>query len=147
MKKVHKLTLLIGFGAIGLGLALFIEQKLTPRVEPMPPVVEQQVQKPNISVQINQGDGTVETYEQITAETAFDALTTVANQKNIPVAVKEYDFGIMVEGVGNLHNSPERYWMYFINGSAGVEAANKAKLAENDVVEWKYSAPESVDMP
>jgi len=74
--------------------------------------------------------------------TAFSILEEIANKESIIVETKKYDFGTMVESIGDNKNSKEKAWIYFVNKTAGDVAADKKTLNAGDVVEWKFIKPE-----
>ena len=139
MNRFNKASLLIGGIALLVGLFLYAEQQIFPGKSEIPPVMQKQ-EIPLVTLTINNGD-TIATYSGVRSATPFDSLTSVTSENNIVIETKQYDFGVMVESIDNKRNSNEKAWIYFINGTAGQEAANKAVLYDGDVVEWKYIPP------
>ncbi len=86
----------------------------------------------------------VERYTEVQLEqpaTAFSLLESVAEEEEIKVTTKQYDFGIFVESIGGVENTKERAWIYFVNGKSGEVASDQYKLSSGDVVEWRYIEP------
>jgi NADPH-dependent ferric siderophore reductase len=74
-------------------------------------------------------------------QTVYSLLDQHAKQKSLTLKTKQYAFGILVEAIGNQANSPDKAWIYFVNGVAGDVAADKKILKPKDKVEWKYIKP------
>lgn len=76
------------------------------------------------------------------SDSVFNLLRTVVAKENIELGVKEYDFGTLVEKIGDLQNTPDKSWIYFVNGASGDVAADQKIFNAGDTVEWKYVKPE-----
>ena len=72
------------------------------------------------------------------AQTPFSAL----QQLNLPVEIKTYPFGVLVESVAGFTNSTARAWIYFVNNQAGQVAADQHQLTAGDTVQWRFTKPE-----
>ena len=83
----------------------------------------------------------VSTYSGIFATTPFDALQKVATDNQIFLKIKQYDFGMFVEEIGDRSNFTDYAWLYSINGVSGDVAADKKILKTGDLVEWHYMKP------
>jgi hypothetical protein len=83
----------------------------------------------------------IATYSNVLAMNAFEALKSVADEQQIVLKTKQYDFGIFVERIGNFSSSNESAWLYFVNGISGETAADKKILKTGDTVEWRYMKP------
>lgn len=94
----------------------------------------------HVVLKIDTGDH-IATYDGIPASNAFDALATVTRTHAISLITKKYDFGIFVERIGNLTNSKNNVWIYYVNGASGDVAADKKSVKNGDVVGWKYTKP------
>lgn len=81
------------------------------------------------------------TYSDIQASTPYEALVFIARKNNIQLQTKQYDFGVFVEGIGEIKNTPEKAWIYYVNGKSGEVASDKYELKQGDSVEWKYTTP------
>ncbi len=95
---------------------------------------------PSVSVTLDTGT-TVATISGVTAQNAFQALSTAAKKQNLELKTKQYDFGVYVEQIGTFANTKEKSWIYFVNGTSGTVAADKQNLNAGDTVEWKYITP------
>lgn len=102
-----------------------------------PPAVEEQ----GVGVVIDAGDGTVISGTLPTAASAYEALTTVARERNLEVGVREFDFGMFVERIGTYSSTPQKAWLYYVNDQSGDVAADKKAVQPGDRVEWKYEQP------
>lgn len=74
----------------------------------------------------------------VSAQTAYEALEKIAKEKDLLIEVKQYQFGVMVEKIGQKTNSDTYAWLYSINGKPGNTAADSYFLKAGDKVEWKY---------
>lgn len=79
--------------------------------------------------------------ELVQAKTAYEALQAAAKNRGWQLQVKNYDFGQLVEAINGQKNTSDKAWIYFINGQAATQAADKQELKAGDVVEWKYIKP------
>lgn len=96
--------------------------------------------KEGVRAEIDFGDNK-KSYENISASNAYLVLVEAAKKDNLGVEIKQYDFGILVEKVGNYTNSKDRVWVYYVNGESGNVAADKKEIKNGDLVEWKYVKP------
>ena len=94
----------------------------------------------NIKLIIDNGT-TKTTYDAVSAQTVFDALMNVSRAHSISVVKKDYSFGVFIEQIGNLANTKDKTWIYYVNGASGDVAADKKTLKNGDVVEWRYTKP------
>lgn len=74
-------------------------------------------------------------------DTAFSVLKASAEKENIILQVKQYDFGVFVEKIGDFESSAKKSWIYYVNGESGQIAADQQKLKNGDKIEWKYEIP------
>lgn len=70
--------------------------------------------------------------------TAYSILERLSQDKNIPLETQQYDFGIFVQSLDGKESSVEKYWIYYVNGESGQQAADKVVLKDGDKIEWKY---------
>jgi hypothetical protein len=92
---------------------------------------------PIVQVSLNDGSSAPAAIN-IQATTAYDALFLAAKEKGKTVQAKKYDFGVFVEKIGELGNTKDNVWIYYVNGKSGTVAADKQPLKAGDTVEWKY---------
>lgn len=97
-----------------------------------------------ITLVLDFGDGKIATYSglKVTEKTVFAALKKVTDDKNLELKIKEYSFGKLVEQIDEFKNKKEKAWIYFVNGKSGEVAADKMKVKDGDIIEWKYIKPE-----
>ena len=95
---------------------------------------------PQVTVIIDDGAQT-RTFSEIKANNAYLAIQEATKKANLEVKVKQYDFGVLVEAIGDQINSSDKAWIYFVNGTAGDVAADQKQLNSGDKVEWKYIEP------
>ncbi|MCX6816673.1 MAG: DUF5667 domain-containing protein [Candidatus Beckwithbacteria bacterium] len=89
-----------------------------------------------VKTKIDFGDNQVVT-ATVSASTALEALENASSG----VKVKDYDWGKLVEEVTTKKNTPQKAWIYFVNGEAGKVAADKQEVKAGDIVEWRYEKP------
>lgn len=132
------LLLLISLGILG-GLGTLGILGRRPGPTPAPVVRVEQPVKPQAKVVIENGE--IRTEATVSAKTAFEALEIITSQQHLTPKVKQYDFGVFVEGIGGVDNTKDKAWIYFVNGKSPEMAADKYLLKPGDVVEWKYIKP------
>ena len=87
------------------------------------------------------GVETVIEFEVTEAMTALELLQEGAKASELEVKIKEYDFGSLVEAIGEKENTKEKAWIYYVNGEPGTQAADMYQLKSGDLIEWKYIPP------
>ena len=130
----------MNYKKIFVGLALFAIAALASWKVLSPSRTPLQNPFSRVQVVLNSGES-IATYDGVLATTAFDALTAVAKDHNIPIETKQYDFGIFVEKIGNLAKTKDKAWIYYVSGVSGEVAADKKSVTDGDVVEWQYTKP------
>ena len=73
------------------------------------------------------------------AASAYEALQNIAKENNLQLKTKQYDFGIMVTGIGQYENGKLMYWIYEVNGKTPPLSADKYVINSGDIINWKYS--------
>lgn len=136
MKQQFIVGLVIVIGVIFVSALYYVGPNRIGRV-PAAPLLAVQV-KPEVAFLLDEGDGNVATVSTA-AKNPLEALLLVADAKGEQVTVKSYDFGSLVQKVGNHENSSTKAWIYFVNGKSGEVAADKYELKSGDSVEWKYT--------
>ena len=76
----------------------------------------------------------------VKAKTPYQTLEMVAGNEGYQITTKQYKYGLMVEEINRLKNTPEKYWLYSVNGNPGKIAADRYQLNSGDIVEWKYTS-------
>ncbi|MBU1322816.1 DUF4430 domain-containing protein [Patescibacteria group bacterium] len=94
-----------------------------------------------VEIRVDFGDSEEAAVELVEAKTAYEALQAAAKNRGWLIQVKNYDFGNLVEAINGQKNTSDKAWIYFINGQAATQAADKQELKAGDVVEWKYEKP------
>jgi hypothetical protein len=138
MKRIIVFVLIILF-------AFFLVSRVVPGIKTQkqvaPPVPTLVVPEKRSAILVLDDGKTIATYSGIFAKNAFEILTIVGNQNNIPIVTKQYDFGVFVQKVGDMENTKDKAWIYSVNGKSGEVAADQYELKNGDVVEWKYTKP------
>lgn len=96
-------------------------------------------QKKEAELVINYG-GESKTYQyQFEGEkTAFDILKETADKENIPIATKQYDFGIFVDEINGYKSDQYSAWVYTVNDESVMVGADQKQIENGDKVEWKF---------
>ena len=62
----------------------------------------------------------------------------VVLQRTHTIAVKEYSFGVLVEGInGVLGGTDGKYWLYYVNNQAATVGAGEYLLVPGDEISWR----------
>ena len=131
------MLLLISLGILGgLGTLVILEKRPDPT-----PAPQVKVEQLKLQTQVVIENEETRKEATVSAKTAFEALQNLAQQENLDLKTKQYDFGVFVEGIGGVENTKEKAWIYFINGKSAEVAADKYELKNGDIIEWKYIAP------
>ena len=101
-----------------------------------------------VTVELNFGNGTVLTFEQVELEknTPLEALYVACGLEMANMSVKTTYYALfdstMVDSVGNFENGQDlRYWQYYVNGEMPMEGADRVKLNNGDRVVWSFEVP------
>lgn len=95
-----------------------------------------------VNLSVDYGNGKTGTYENLQSssqESAYSILKKKMDETGIEVKSKSYDFGTMVESIGDVTASPTYFWAYSVNGQMGNISADKYILKDGDLVEWKFT--------
>jgi len=140
--KINKIFFIIPLLTLGIFLLRIPKNSVTqnPIFEtPTPSVIPQKV-----STVIDYGDGKKTTHlrEFTASQSAFTFLQNLTEELEIPLAVKQYPFGTLVESIGKYQNSKNQSWIYFVNSQSASVSADQYILQPGDLVEWKYIKPQ-----
>lgn len=93
-----------------------------------------------VDLSLDFGEGKVSTYSLSIDDspTVLELLNRLAEENNLNLVTKDYDFGILIEEIGEVKNNQENFWLYFVNGKLGEVSADKYELKKGDRIEWKY---------
>ena len=80
--------------------------------------------------------------ESVIASASAQTPLSALQQLSLPVEIKTYPFGVLVESVAGFTNSTARAWIYFVNNQAGQVAADQHQLTAGDTVQWRFTKPE-----
>ncbi|MBO4627112.1 MAG: DUF4430 domain-containing protein [Lachnospiraceae bacterium] len=75
-------------------------------------------------------------------DTVYNALTVAAASAGLPLDVGGLGTGGYIRGIGTLREfdfGSLSGWMYYVNGEAPSESCNSRRLADGDVIEWRYT--------
>jgi hypothetical protein len=74
----------------------------------------------------------------IAGETAYQLLIRVANAQAFSVNATDYGWGMFVEGIGNLNNTRDICWFFYINGKISEVGSSAYEVQPKDLIEWRY---------
>jgi len=95
----------------------------------------------NVTVLIDRGLGTILKFDVEAKDNTnvLSALKKVNTQYNIGLETKKYDTGELVTNLaGQKNGDGGKYWIYYINGQASVNAIDKQIIKPGDQVEFKF---------
>ncbi|KKR75996.1 MAG: hypothetical protein UU21_C0021G0019 [Candidatus Levybacteria bacterium GW2011_GWA2_40_8] len=101
-------------------------------------VAGEATEQKEITVILDFGEGKAETYSAKNAATVLEALEQTAKDNNIPLFLKEFSFGTLVETIGSKTNDKEKAWVYYVNGQTAEVGADQFEVNTGDIIEWKY---------
>jgi hypothetical protein len=133
MPKKILLVLLLPIFVIGTFTYKSLKTITTPRVLPASISIDQAtliIDKYSVSLSLSD------------PQTALSLLTTAAKLQSLKLTTKQYDFGVLVEAIGDLANTSDKSWIYFVNGNSASVGADKYIVNPGDVIEWKYVKPQ-----
>jgi uncharacterized ubiquitin-like protein YukD len=139
MKTMKKYLPLILILIVASGLFLF--KKYSPTNVSVP--VQETVSEQKINLTIDFGNKDIKNYDLTIGpeDTAFSVLKTITEKEKIILQVKQYDFGVFIEKIGDFESTAKKSWIYYLNGESGQIAADQQKLKNGDKIEWKYEIP------
>ena len=95
------------------------------------------------SAQLDRGDGSAVKLYTLRAEkdiTALEQLQRITNVNNISLEIKTECYGSYADSLNGLNGGTDgNYWMYSVNAKTAEVGADQYKLAEGDVVEWRFT--------
>ncbi len=96
-----------------------------------------------VNLIINFGGEDIKSFDLVTnpEDTTFSVLKTTLEKEGINLQVKQYDFGVFIEKIGESESTAKKSWIYYVNGQSGQVAADQQKLENGDKIEWKYEIP------
>jgi len=104
--------------------------------------VKEEISQPTNLI-IDYGQGPVEIFQTEFKEgmTAFDLLKNKTEELNIVLKTKDYDFGILIEAIGDKENGEDgKYWLYYVNGELPMVSVDKHEIKSGDKVEFKFES-------
>lgn len=141
MKKVN-IYILIGIGIIIIGGWMILSNINQPiSTKETNQSLQENIKNEIVLLIVNDGEETPKIYETKFNEgvTAFALLKNAVEKLNIALKTKNYDFGILVEAIGNKENGQGgKYWLYYVNGQMPMVSADKNVLKPGDKVEFKF---------
>ncbi len=137
MKKNFK-YLLLGLVIFLAGATFF----LSVRKAPMSPKVEVAQTQATLVIDYGNGNKIASSFIPEQGESAYGALKSVAEEKKITLDTQQYDFGIFVKSIGGYESSADMAWIYYINGTSGMVAADKQEIKAGDTIEWRFVKPQ-----
>lgn len=137
-KKLIILAVCVGF-VLQIGYRIYTGDTVKSATLLNSPTQIQEIQ--GVGVRIEFAPEQTETVTIADAGTVFIALQKAAEEKQLALITKQYDFGVFVERIGTFSATPQKVWIYYLNGQSGDIAADKKAVKAGDQVEWKYESP------
>lgn len=75
---------------------------------------------------------------KVKAQNVYEALIKITSENNLVLDIKKYQFGVMVNKIGDKENKGNTGWTYLVNGKPGQMAADQYKVMSGDIIEWLY---------
>lgn len=96
----------------------------------------------SVELTLNKGDGAPVTYPEtvVRGTTALALLQTVAEKNNIALTTQQFDFGVLVMGIGDLQQTSSQYWNFIVNGQPATVGASTYELQAGDKIEFRYGS-------
>jgi hypothetical protein len=95
-----------------------------------------------VSSEPTTNDSTMFEFRNVLGEnqTVFALLTSVSDWGNFTIEFSDYSSqdGKFIDAIAGVENQ-EASWEYSINGEYGVKACDLRKVADGDIIIWKYS--------
>lgn len=143
MKKINIITT-IGIGIILIfisSLIMFSDKTEQPISQEEIGVSQENVKKEIVLLVIDDSEGTPRIFEvELNEEaTAFDLLRDKAEELDIFLKIKNYDFGILIEAIGDKENGQDgKYWLYYVNGEMPMISVDQQAIESGDKIEFKF---------
>lgn len=140
-KQNFSLGLILGIIMLaGVWLLFFQEFNQPASIGQVEIEIEKEI-KNEATLTINSGEENIQIFESEFKQgtTAFDLLKNKAEETGLILETKVYDFGTLIETIGDQKNGDEgKYWLYYINNEMPMVAVDKQELNPGDKVEFKF---------
>ncbi|MDO8424769.1 MAG: DUF4430 domain-containing protein [bacterium] len=140
MKTSFKNALTLGLLlVVSAGLATYFTGNSQPKNQIW--FIEEGANTQEAVLEINDGQSPLKSFEAQIGErtTAFDLLKSGVKELGLALESKSYDIGVFIETIGNVKNGEDgKYWMYYVNGTLPMVAADKTEIKPGDKVEFKF---------
>lgn len=80
------------------------------------------------------------TFDLVGRTTAYDLLTRASLKDAFSVDVKQYDFGVFIEGVEGVKGDATKFWAFYVNGSQANVGADSYVVQPGDMIEFRLEA-------
>lgn len=139
---LSKYFIVIGIGLIILvsGLVIFSDKISQFFLEEETETSQETIER-EVSLIIDDGEESPKIFEAEFKEgfTAFNLLKEKTEELNIILKTKTYDFGVLIEAIGDKENGENgKYWLYYVNEEMPPVAADKKEIKPGDKIEFKF---------
>ena len=125
-----------------LAFFFFYRHNLQPAIPISAPVPTQAIRQVTLIIDYGDGEKSTHIREFTASQSAFTLLQAISTEKNIPLVVKEFSFGKLVESINQISNTKNKAWIYLVNSRSPEVGADQYQIQPGDVIEWKYVKPE-----
>lgn len=132
-KQIRTLSLLILIAGVIGGCTKFTTKPLTETSTEIQPTSSPTAETTQSAIL---PEGYFETFEFVAD--AQDKNVRQATERRATVELKEYDFGVMVEGLQGQRATKDHYWALYLNDEYALAGASQTELKEGDRVKWVF---------
>lgn len=97
----------------------------------------------SVKLVINKGNASpVRTFDEKVAAgtTTLALLEKVAAANSITLNTKQYDFGVIVNGIDGLDSTDKQFWLFSVNGKESPVGAGEYTVQNGDTIEFRYTS-------
>jgi hypothetical protein len=141
MKKINILILIGGVIILTISGWIIFLNKSIEQISPEGTEIFQSEIKLEVNLIIDNGEDLPKTFKTEFQEglTVFDLLKEKTEESNIILKTKTYDFGVLIEAIGDKENGEAgKYWLYYVNEEMPMVAADKKEIKPGDKIEFKF---------
>jgi len=124
----------------GFGIWFYKDFKKTPPAEE---IISQNSGQIEVTLKINTGQNSYQ-YKEKTQKGAsvLDLMKSASGKEGFVLEIKESSIGAYIDGIAGVKGdiSANKFWTFYINGNLSQVGVSDAKLADGDIIEWRYGS-------